>query len=103
MALSANTSGGSIVVHERYREALTWPFRDSGTLVLAHSVPAGAGVVVWPADAPPPHGFVAVDGRWVLERAIDAPDGFLAFVHWFAERNSLDQRLEIVAVYVRAP
>ena len=103
VALSANTSGGSIVVHERYREALTWPFRDSGTLVLAHSVPAGAGVVVWPADAPPPHGFVAVDGLWVLERAIDAPDGFLAFVHWFAERNSLDQRLEIVAVYVRAP
>ncbi|MXX20162.1 MAG: hypothetical protein F4X03_03435 [Dehalococcoidia bacterium] len=103
VALSANTSGGSIVVHERYREALTWPFRDSGTLVLASRVPAGAGVVVWPADAPPPEGFVALDGRWVLQRAIDGPDGFLAFVHWFAERNSLDQRLEIVAVYVRAP
>ncbi|MCY3602871.1 MAG: hypothetical protein OXH12_07305 [Chloroflexi bacterium] len=103
VALSANTSGGSIVVHERYREALTWPFRSSGTLVLASNVPAGAGVVVWPADAPPPEGFVALDGRWVLERAIDGPDGFLAFVHWFAERNSLDQRLEIVAVYVRAP
>ena len=103
VALSANTSGGSIVVHERYREAFTWPFRDSGTLVLASKVPAGAGVVVWPADAPPPEGFVALDGRWVFERALDAPDGFLAFVHWFAERNSLDQRLEIVAVYVRAP
>lgn len=103
VALASNTSQGSVVVHERYREALTWPFRDSGTLVLANSVPAGAGVVVWPADAPPPHGFVALDGRWVLERAIDAPDGFLAFVHWFGERNSLDQRLEIVAVYVRAP
>lgn len=103
VALSANTSGGSIVVHERYREALAWPFRDSGTLVLASNVPAGAGVVVWPADAPPPEGFVALDGRWVFERAIDGPGGFLAFVHWFAERNSLDQRLEIVAVYVRAP
>lgn len=103
VALSANTSGGSIVVHERYREALAWPFRDSGTLVLASNVPAGAGVVVWPADAPPPEGFVALDGRWVFERAIDGPDGFLGFVHWFAERNSLDQRLEIVAVYVRAP
>ncbi|MXY35741.1 MAG: hypothetical protein F4Y54_03040 [Dehalococcoidia bacterium] len=103
IALSANTSGGSIVVHERYREALTWPFRDSGTLVLASKVPVGAGVVVWPADAPPPEGFVALDGRWVLERALDAPDGFLAFVHWFAERNSLNQRLELVAVYVRAP
>lgn len=103
VALSANTSGGSIVVHERYREALTWPFRDSGNVVLASSVPAGAGVVVWPADVPPPEGFVAIDGRWVLERAIDGPNSFLAFVHWFAERNSLDQRLEIVAVYVRAP
>lgn len=103
VALSANTSQGSIVVHERYREALTWPFRDSGNVVLASSVPAGAGVVVWPADVPPPEGFVALDGRWVLERAIDGPDDFLAFVHWFAERNSLGQRLEIVAVYVRAP
>lgn len=103
VALSANTSGGSIVVHERYREALTWPFRDSGTLLLASNVPAGAGVVIWPAGAPPPEGFVALDGRWVFERAIDGPDGFLGFVHWFAERNSLDQRLEIVAVYVRAP
>ncbi len=103
VALSANASGGSVVVHERYREALTWPFRDSGTLVLASRVPAGAGVVIWPADLPSPEGFVALDGRWMLERAIDGPGGFLAFVHWFAERNSLDQRLEIVAVYVRAP
>lgn len=103
VALSASASRGSIVVHERYREALTWPFRDSGTIVLASHVPAEAGVVIWPADLPAPDGFFALDGRWVLERAIEGPDGFLAFVHWFAERNSLDQRLELVAVYVRAP
>ncbi len=103
VALEATGQGGPLVVHERYREALTWPFRDSGKVVLASSVPAGADVVVWPVDAPPPDGFVALEGRWVLERAVDGPDGFLAFVHWFAERNSLDQRLELVAVYVRAP
>lgn len=102
VALDAGASRGPVVIHERYRDQLTWPFRASSPLTLASHVPADAGVVIWPADAPPPEGFIAVEGRWVLERSIHGPDGFLEVVHWFAQRNSLDQELELVAIYLRS-
>ncbi len=104
VALEASASGGSVVVHERYREALTWPFRDSGDVVLAsHAPPPGAAVLIWPIDEPAPEGFTALEGRWALERAIRGPAGFLGYVRWLTERNSLGEELELVAIYVRAP
>ena len=102
VALEASASGGSVVVHERYREALTWPFRGSGDLVLASHAPPGAAVLIWPIDEPAPEGFTALEGRWVLERAIRGPAGFLGYVHWLTERNSLGEELELVAIYVKA-
>ena len=103
VAFDATAERGPLVVHQRYREELTWPFRGSPTFTLAGHVPPEAGVAIWPADAPPPEGFVALEGRWVLKRSIRAPDGFLDLVHWFAERNSLDQDIELVVIYVRSP
>ncbi len=103
VAFDATAERGSLVVHQRYREELTWPFRGSPTFTLAGHVPPEAAVAIWPADAPPPEGFVALEGRWVLKRSIRAPDGFLDLVHWFAERNSLDEDLELVVIYVRSP
>ena len=101
VALDAAASGGSVVVHERYRDELAWAFRASPALILAGHVPPAASVAIWPVDAAPPDGFVALEGRWVLLRSIQGPRGFLDAVHWFADRNSLDQDLELVAIYVR--
>ncbi|MCY4393007.1 MAG: hypothetical protein OXE43_13310 [Chloroflexi bacterium] len=103
VAFDATASRGPLVVHQRYREELTWPFRGSPTFPLAGHVPPEAAVAIWPAAAPPPEGFVALEGRWVLKRSIRAPDGFLDLVYWFAERNSLDEDLELVVIYVRSP
>ena len=103
VALQAASSPGAVVIHERYREALTWPFRHSPTVTLASRVPHDGEVAVWPVDAPPPEGFVPLEGHWALERSIAGPGSFLELVHWFAERNSLRQDLELVAIYVRSP
>ena len=103
VALDATASRGSAVIHARYRDELAWPFRGSPAFVLSGQVPAGAGVAIWPADIAPPEGFVPLEGRWVIERSIRGPDGFLEVVRWFTERNSLEQHLEIVAIYVRSP
>ena len=103
IAVEAGASGGALVIHERYRDQLVWPFRGSRALVSSGQVPPTATVVIWPADAPAPEGFVALEGRWVLRRSVDGPDGFLEAFHWLAERNSLDEDLQLVAIYVRAP
>ncbi len=103
-AIERTPPGGAIVIHARYREALTWPFRDSPGLVLSSgAVGSDASVVIWPLEAPPPEGFTALEGRWALDRAFQPPDGFFALVRWFAERNSLAQEQELVAIYVRSP
>tara|TARA_Y100000588_G_scaffold389776_1_gene493441 strand:- start:432 stop:1952 length:1521 start_codon:yes stop_codon:yes gene_type:complete len=103
VAFTATDSRASVVVHEQYRDELTWTFRNSPTLTLASRVPLDANVVVWPLDAPPPEGFVALEGRWVIGQAFRAPDGFLDLVRWFTERNTLRQDQELVAIYVRGP
>ena len=103
VALDASAARGSVVIHGRYREVLTWPFRNSATLILADRVPPEAAVAVWPLDLPQPEGFVPLEGRWILERSIPGPGGFLQYVRWLGERNSLQPELEIVAIYVRSP
>ena len=103
VALDAAASHGQIVVHERFREQLIWAFRASPEVVLASEVPLDAGVVVWPLEEPPPEGFVALEGRWVLERSLAGPTSVLEAIHWFSQRNSLPETLELVAIYVRRP
>ncbi|OAI40053.1 hypothetical protein AYO38_06545 [bacterium SCGC AG-212-C10] len=97
------TNGGSVVVHPRFEELVTWPFRESGDFVIASIPPPEAQVLIWPAEAPKPEGFVPVDGNWTLERVIPSPaQSFLRYVRWFADRNSLVINTEGVAVYTRA-
>lgn len=103
VALDASTSRGQIVIHERYRGQLTWAFRASPELVLTSEVPLDAGVVIWPVEEPPPEGFIALEGRWVLERSLAGPTSVLEAIHWFGERNSLPEQLDLVAIYVRRP
>ncbi len=93
---------GPIAVHASYREALTWPFRNSPDLLLVERVPPVAVVAIWPAYAAV-EGFVPLEGRWFLQCSFRAPDSFLDYVHWLGERNSLARGAEAVAIYVREP
>ena len=103
-AVREHAPDGPIVIHARYREALTWPLRGSPALILSSGgVRGDAALAVWPIDAPSPAGFVALEGRWALERSFLPPKGFLGLVHWFAKRDSLAQEQELVALYVRSP
>ena len=95
--------GGTIVVHSDLAGAVTWPFRDSGSIVVASRVPADAMFLVWPSIAPPPEGFAPLAGEWHLMLDPEAPlSGFLAYLKWFTSHESLDINSASVAVYVRA-
>ena len=95
--------GGLVVVHPRYREALTWPFRDSRVLLIASRVPPNAAAVVWPTDEPAPDGLVALEGRWIVEHAVHPPDDFLGWLHWLGDRGGARPGDELAAIYARPP
>jgi hypothetical protein len=95
-------SGGLIVVHPDFESDITWPFRDSGDVVLASRVPPDASVVVWPATLPAPDGYSALEGQWSFLELRRGPDGgFLAYLRWLSDRNSLRNGNVAVAVYLR--
>jgi hypothetical protein len=95
-------NGGEIVVHPDFEDSLTWPFRDSGNVVVASQIPAEAGFVIWPAEAGAPQGFAPLEGQWALVHEVQSPAGrFLRLLHWYADRYSLAITPEPVAVYVK--
>ncbi|MEX0783261.1 MAG: hypothetical protein WD557_11465 [Dehalococcoidia bacterium] len=99
---SVGDDGGSIVIHPDFDDALTWPFRDSGTVVVASRIPEDAGFVLWPGEGAPPDGFAPLEGDWALLHEVDSPaTGFLKFMRWYTDRYSLAITSEPVAVYVR--
>ena len=94
--------GGLIVIHAGFADAVTWPFRDSGDIVLSTRVPPDAGFVIWPVDGDAPEGFDVLDGSWALLEEREGPDGdFLDYLRWYANRNALNADHLAVAVYVR--
>jgi len=103
LALARRTAGlGEIVVHPALQDAITWPFRDSGTLVVASTVPANAGTVLWPAAAPAPEGLTPLVGSWALTWAIRSPTAdILDSLHWFLDRNTLAAKRVPISVYTR--
>ena len=97
------SQGGSIVVHPELEKDVTWPFRDSGKLVIASRVPSDGTFVLWPASAPAPEGLVPLAGTWELVRSPDAPvSDFLDYLRWFTSRGTLENSSTTIAVYVRA-
>lgn len=95
--------GGVLVVHPQFEEDITWSFRDSGQIVVASRVPPQATVTLWPSGQPAPAGTAVLEGDWnVLREATPPSGGFLRYVRWFTDRNSLDISRGPVAVYVRA-
>jgi len=104
MALQTAAGGhGSIVVHPSLADAITWPFRDSGTIVIASRVPPDAAFVLWPAAQPQPAGYAAVAGEWSLIRQVMPPTtDFLTYLRWLADRGTVKSTSELIAVYVKA-
>jgi hypothetical protein len=100
----AAEGGGQIAVHATLEELITWPFRDSGTIVVAAGLPPGAAVLIWPADSPRPDGYDVLDGEWQLLRTLNSPadDGFLRYVKWLVDRNSTTVQPVRIAVYTRS-
>lgn len=102
IALAA-AGDGFIVVHPDLEEAVAWPFRDSGTLLIASRVPPTASVLLWPASAPAPEGFLPLAGDWALTRTIRTPVAdLLDYLHWMLDRNTLAPVPERIAIYTRA-
>lgn len=101
---TARERGGDVVIHATLEEHLTWPFRDSGTIVVAAGLPPGAAVLILPANAPRPEGFDVLEGNWQLLRTVDSPanDGFLRYVKWLVDRSSNPSQPLRVAVYTRS-
>lgn len=93
---------GLVVVHSSFTDDVTWPFRDSGSLVVATRIPADAVVAVWPAELPKPDGMDPLEGDWALVNEVDQPSSsFLAYLHWLIDRRSVTTSPSQVAVYVR--
>jgi hypothetical protein len=100
---SVHDNGGLVVINSAFKDELTWPFRDSGSIVVASRVPPDATFVIWPKDAPAPEGFAPINGDWSLQRELHAPTAdFLTYLRWFSNRNVLSITSEPVAVYLRA-
>ena len=99
-AVQAN--GGLFVVHPSLERDITWPFRDSGTLIISSRVPENASILIWPDTSPKPDGFNPVEGNWNLLQSPKLPtDSPLAYLRWFTNRNSLDITSAAASVYVR--
>ncbi len=95
--------GGEIVVHPDFQDDIVWPLRDSGDILIASRVPDDASIVLWPIDMAEPDGFVTVEGDWsLLDRPAAPTSGWLQFVRWYVDRNSLSVSHTRLAVYIRA-
>lgn len=95
--------GGLIAVHPRFEELVTWPFRDSGELVIASGDVPEAVVIIWPDDLPAPQGYSTLDGRWTVQEERRGPDaGVLDYLRWLANRNTLPVGRVPVIVYLKA-
>ena len=92
----------TLVVHESLRDRVTWPFRETTTLVIATTIPQDAGVAIVPAGESPPDGMVPLEGDWSLEHHIEQPAfELIRYVRWFTDRNRTDVDRVPVEVFVR--
>lgn len=103
IALAArDETGGLIVVHPLFEEAMTWPFRDSGEITLSSQVPPNAAILIWPETATAPDGYNVLEGRWSLLEIRNGPDGgFLDYLRWLSNRNVLGNTEVPIAVYLK--
>jgi len=103
IALAAREAeGGLIVVHPDFERQMTWPLRDSGEVIVASRVPADARILLWPTTEVAPEGYSVLEGSWSFEGIRRGPSGgFLDYLRWFSDRNSLQNSSLPIAVYLR--
>ena len=100
---TAAANHGTIVVHPDLADAVTWPFRDSGTIIVASRVPEDAAIVLWPASQPAPTGYTALSGDWALVGEVQPPTAdFLTYLRWVANRGTAKNTSQPIAVYLKA-
>jgi len=103
VAKETKENGGEIVVHPSFKDAITWALRDTPHVVVADRIPAGATAVIWPVTEPAPGGYSVVEGQWSFMLTRDGPDGgFLPYLRWLTNRNSLKNVPAPLAVYLKA-
>lgn len=96
-------NGGQLVVYPSLWEDLTWPLRDSGTVVVSTRVPATAGAVIWPSDAEKPAGMNPLQGTWnILDEMPPPTDSLFDYYQWFTNRGTVVATPLQASVYVRA-
>ncbi len=96
-------NGGQLVVHPGLWDDLTWPLRDSGTVVVSTRVPATAGAVIWPSDATKPDGLNPLQGQWDILDEMPPPTGSVSdYFQWFTNRGTVVATSQQASVYVRA-
>lgn len=95
-------SGGQLVVHPDLWDELTWPLRDSGTIIISSRVPQTAGAVIWPEDAAKPDGMTALKGQWnALDETLPPTGTLLDYFRWFTQRGTVQTTEQAMSVYVR--
>lgn len=100
---TAAAQHGTVVVHPDLQDAVTWPFRDSGTIIVASRVPSDAAIVLWPASLPAPSGYTPLTGDWALIGQTSPPTAdFLTYLRWIASRGTIKNTSEPITVYLRA-
>jgi hypothetical protein len=100
---SVKEKGGQIVVHPSFEDSMTWALRDTSGIVVASRIPGDATAVVWPVTEPAPEGYAVVEGQWSFTQTREGPDGgFLDYLRWLSNRNSLKNVPAPLAVYLKA-
>jgi hypothetical protein len=100
-SLREQAARGPIVIHPSLAAEATWPLRDL-SLVESAVVPAEAAAAILAASQPP-EGMTPLDGTWALAQSTRSPtSGFLRYLRWFTNRNTLTVTPEPVGVFVRA-
>ncbi len=95
--------GGQVVVHPSFESAMTWALRDTPGVAIATRIPTDATAVVWPVTEAAPEGYAVVEGQWSFTQARNGPDGgFLDYLRWLSNRNSLKNVPAPLAVYLKA-
>lgn len=95
--------GGQIVVHPSFEQSMTWALRDTSGVVVANRIPGDATAVVWPVTEAAPEGYAVVEGQWSFTEIRRGPDGgFLTYLRWLSNRNSLKNAAAPLAVYLKA-